>query len=81
MIFAYRLNKDLAKALNWNKTAVVFCIGTIVAIPFWFWFHIDRAKLLVTYAVGTSLHELIIGFLIKKAKTYWPDIFKNEDEG
>jgi hypothetical protein len=46
----------------------VLVIGFIIGLPFYFHFEVDLMRLLITYTVGTSLHDLIIKFLINKAK-------------
>lgn len=47
----------------------VFIIATLLA-PLWFYFFKeDPLKLFVTYAVGTSLYELIIRAVINKFKS------------
>ena len=72
MLFSYAFKGLLSKALKINKTVVVFAIGTLIAIPWWLAFKGDPMQLLITYAAGTSLHELIIGFFIRKVKAFLP---------
>ena len=72
MLFSYAFKGLLSKALRINKTVIVFAIGTLVALPFWLYFKYDPLQLLITYAAGTSLHELIIGFFINKVKAFLP---------
>lgn len=46
----------------------VFVIATLLAPIWYFYFGEDPLKLFVTYAVGTSLYELIIQAVINKLK-------------
>lgn len=48
------------------KIWTVFIIGTVAAVPFWVLFNHDRMILLITWSVGTSLHDMIIKFLLQK---------------
>lgn len=74
MAVTYSLKNTFHSALQWafrhkvNKHFAVFLIGFIVALPFWLYFKHDKLVLLLTYAVGTSIHDLIIEYLIRKAK-------------
>ena len=68
VLLSYRLKGPLSETLKINKTYIVFIIATVVAIPFWVIFKCDKLQLFITYAVGTSFHELIIGAIIKKLK-------------
>jgi len=51
-----------------HLTYGVFVIATIIGVVWHFVFNEDLAKLFVTYAVGTSLYELIIQAVINKFK-------------
>ena len=44
---------------------VVMTIAVIVAVPFAIWMDVSIYKLIVTYAVATSFHELIFGWIEK----------------
>lgn len=44
---------------------VVFILALLVAIPFYFW-GVPARLLLITYAVGTSLHELLFQWIEKR---------------
>ena len=72
MLFSYAFKGLLAKALKINKTVIVFTIGTVIAIPWLIYFKGDPMQLLISYAAGTSLHELILGFFIRKIKAFLP---------
>lgn len=50
---------------NLNKRLIIFIIGTIVAIPFWFWFGSDKMKLLVTWSFGCAFHDYIVMAIVK----------------
>lgn len=74
MMFAYLVKRnfqdllDKITGMKWKPVYTVLIIATVVAIPF-FIFTPDRwEKLLVSYAVGTSLHELIFGWIEDKFK-------------
>ena len=43
-----------------TKNIIIFVIGTLVALPFWYVFDHDKMKLFVTFCVGTSIHDLLI---------------------
>lgn len=51
--------KDLYKS-KVVKNLIIFFIGTLIAIPFWYGFKHDKMILFVTFCVGTSIHDLII---------------------
>jgi hypothetical protein len=51
--------KDLYKN-KLIKNFIIFVIGTLVALPFWYTFDHDKMKLFVTFCVGTSIHDLLI---------------------
>jgi hypothetical protein len=59
----YITKKDLSKDRLFKALTVLF-IGTLVALPFWFYFEHDKLKLFITYCVGTSFHEIIIKSLL-----------------
>ena len=54
--------------IKWKLVYTVLVIASILVIPFIFLADHGWEKLLVTYTVGTSLHELIFGFIEKKLK-------------
>jgi hypothetical protein len=43
-----------------TKNIIIFIIGTLMALPFWYVFNHDKMKLFVTFCVGTSIHDLLI---------------------
>lgn len=47
----------------------VFVIALVIGIPWYFIFEEDPMKLVVTYAFGTSLYELIIQAVVNKFKS------------
>jgi hypothetical protein len=53
------IKKDLYKD-KLTKNIIIFIIGTLVALPFWYVFDHDKMKLFVTFCVGTSIHDLLI---------------------
>lgn len=46
---------------------IVFILALLVAIPFYF-FGVPVRLLLITYAVGTSLHELLFQWIEKRLR-------------
>jgi uncharacterized membrane protein AbrB (regulator of aidB expression) len=46
---------------------VVFILALLVAIPFYFW-GVSVRLLLITYAIGTSLHELLFQWIEKRLR-------------
>ena len=53
------IKKDFYKD-KLTKNIIIFIIGTLVALPFWYVFDHDKMKLFVTFCVGTSIHDLLI---------------------
>jgi hypothetical protein len=51
------------------KKYSVFAIATILAPVWYYFFGEDPLKLFVTFAVGTSLYELIIKAIVNKLKS------------
>ena len=74
MLLAYFVKKyfgDLLKKITrfkWKCVYTVLILATLVAIPFAIWSDEGWLKLLFSYAVGTSLHELIFGWIENKFK-------------
>ena len=72
MFLAYTVKKNFGKLLqkitkfDWKSAYTVLAIATIVAIPFLIWTEETPVKIIVTYAVGTSLHELLFKFIESK---------------
>lgn len=52
--------------LNFKIVFAVFILATIIAIPFLIFTDEGWMKIIVSYAVGTSLHELIFKWIEKK---------------
>ena len=50
---------------NWQTVYSVLGIATIVAIPFLIWSDATWVEILFSYALGTSLHELIFTWVEK----------------
>lgn len=77
MCITYTLKNTFHAFLQWvlrtevNKHFAVFVIGSLAAIPFLFYFKHDPLILLLTYSVGTSIHDLIIQFLIKMVNNFF----------
>jgi len=71
MFLAYFVKKNFAEWLNkvtkfeWKSVYTVLIIATVVAIPYIVCGE-EWQKVLFSYALGTSLHELIIGFIEDK---------------
>ena len=75
MLLAYFVRSNFGVLLQnitkskWKPVFTVLIIATLVAIPFAIWSDEGWVKLLFSYALGTSLHELVfkwIGKLFKK---------------
>jgi hypothetical protein len=72
MMFSYLVKSNFQDLLDkitgvkWKSVYTVLIIATVIAVPF-FLFTEDRwEKLLVSYSIGTSLHELIFGWIEDK---------------
>jgi len=74
MLLAYLVRRyfsDLLKRITkfeWRGVYTVLILATVVAIPYAIWADISWDKLLLTYAFGTSLHELIFKWIEDKCK-------------
>jgi hypothetical protein len=53
---------------KWETVYTVLIIASIIAIPFALWSEEGWIKLLFTYTLGTSLHELIFTKIENKAR-------------
>lgn len=51
---------------NWLPVYTVLVIATLVAVPFLLFTEQGWVKILFTYCLGTTLHELIFEFIEKK---------------
>jgi TctA family transporter len=58
-IIVFISKKDLYKS-KLTKNLIIFFIGTITALPFWYGFGHDKMMLFVTFCVGTSIHDLLV---------------------
>lgn len=57
---------------NIRKRLVVFLIGSMCAIPFWYVWKHDPINLLVTWSVGLAMHDYLVVLVldaIKKTKS------------
>lgn len=52
--------------LKWKNVYTVLIIATVVGIPFLIWTNEKWEQVLFSYALGTSLHELIFNWLEDK---------------
>jgi len=74
MLLAYFVKSNFNKGLqlitkfDWKPVFTVLIIATLVAIPFLIWSDETWVKILFSYAIGTSLHELIFKYIEKLFK-------------
>jgi hypothetical protein len=74
MLLAYLVKYNFGKALqkitkfDWKPVFTVLIIATLVAIPYLIWSDETWVKILFSYAVGTSLHEIILTHIEKMFK-------------
>lgn len=47
-----------------RKRLIVFLIGTVCAVPFWYEWKHDPINLLVTWSVGLSMHDYLVVLVI-----------------
>jgi len=72
MLLSYLVKKYFGTLLQkitkfqWKTVYTVLIIATLLAVPFLVFSEEGWMKIFITYAVGTSLHELIFGWLEKK---------------
>lgn len=72
MMLSYLVKKNFHDLLNkitnmkWKSVYTVLIIATVLAVPFILWTDTTWEKVLVTYAIGTSLHELLFGWIEDK---------------
>ena len=77
IFFSYLLKRYFNTAIqklvkNWKTVYSVLIISALVAIPYAIWWDVPLQKVLITYAVGTSLYELIFELIegyFKKQKS------------
>lgn len=53
---------------HWKPVYTVFAIATLIAVPFLLFSEEGWVKILFTYCLGTSLHELIFQFIENKIR-------------
>jgi len=69
MLLSYFVKKYFSEWLmkitkmKWRTVFTVLILATLVAIPFLIWSEETWVKILFTYALGTSLHELIFKWI------------------
>lgn len=56
------------KTIKYPKQTGVLIIGILVGVIFFYVFGEDRIKLAVSYAVGTSMYDIIINWIVGKLK-------------
>jgi|GEM_PF-1854004 len=54
--------------IKFKTVYVVLIIATLVGIPFIIWGDESFIKIMITYTLGTSLHETIFAFIEKKIR-------------
>lgn len=55
---------------TWLPVYTVLILATLVAVPFLIWSEISWVEILFSYALGTTLHELIFFWLEKLWKKF-----------
>lgn len=74
MLFAYLVKRYFKQAIDTifkrdvKLVFIVLIIATLLAIPYYFFVKNDWVRLLFTYTLGTSLHELIFTWIENKFK-------------
>lgn len=69
ILLAYLVKEYFGKFLQkitkfeWKTVYTVLILATITAVPFLIWTDTTWAQVLLSYAVGTSLHELIFRYI------------------
>jgi len=72
MFLSYLVKKYFGDVLQkitkfeWKTVYIVLAIATLLAIPFLICSDEGWVKIFITYAVGTSLHELVFKWIEKK---------------
>ncbi len=54
--------------IRWQTVYTVLIIATLMAVPFIVWTETTWEQIVLMYAVGTSLHELILEKILKHLK-------------
>ena len=71
VLLSYFVKKYFNEALEiitntkWRTVYAVLILSTLIAIPFLIWTEISWVQILFSYALGTSLHELIFKWIEK----------------
>ncbi len=71
ILLSYFVKKYFGKLLqkvtkfNWLSVYTVLVLATLVAIPFLLWTESPWVEILFSYALGTTLHELIFHWIEK----------------
>lgn len=71
ILVAYLIKKYFGEFLQkitkfkWRTVYTVLILATLLAVPFVLWTKVDWTQILLSYAVGTSLHELIFRYIEK----------------
>ena len=74
MLLAYLVKKNFAVFLQkvtnskWKSVYTVLVLATVLAVPFLLCTETTWVKILLSYAVGTSLYELVISKLEDRIK-------------
>jgi len=53
---------------DWKSVYTVLVFATLLAIPWVIWTDATWIEILVTYAIGTSFHETILGYIENKIR-------------
>ena len=71
LLLAYVVKKYFRKLLDkitpfkWKGVYTVLILATIVAIPYMIFGDVEWKKIVFSYALGTSLHELVFKYIEK----------------
>jgi len=71
ILLGYLVKRYFGKVLKeitgmmWRTVYTVLIIATVVAVPFILWTEIEWTQIVFSYALGTSLHELIFQWIEK----------------
>jgi hypothetical protein len=74
MMLSYLIKKHFGEMLErmtrsrWKLVYTVLIIATVLAFPFTYFTEATWVQIFFTYLLGTSLHEVIFGFVEKKIK-------------
>jgi len=52
-------------SFKWKAVYTVLILATLVGIPYAIFADVTWTQILITYALGTSFHELILGSIVK----------------